>query len=280
MAMKTLLLPIEDERHVPPLIATAHLLARRFDSYIEGIDAFPAHAALLAADAAAIATLPRHSLQEGHRQRQLRARFERALEAKGIGAADGSLGSLSCGWCETITEGDSAIAARARLFDLTIVARPSHASMSPRVGLLETIVFESGRPILIAPPEAPQRIGHQVLIAWNGSTESARAIALAMPLLEQAAGVVVLSVEGAMFRGPSGDEVAAHMAANGIKAHADSVPGDRAVAGRVLLAEAEARGCDLIVKGAYTQSRLRQMVFGGVTSHIIWHTEIPVFLAH
>ena len=67
---------------------------------------------------------------------------------------------------------------------------------------LEAALFESGRPILIAPPDPPRSARRHVVIAWNGSTETARAIAFAMPFLHQAQRVVVLIVEGGMVAGP------------------------------------------------------------------------------
>jgi hypothetical protein len=70
---------------------------------------------------------------------------------------------------------------------------------------IEAGLFEAGRPILIAPPSPPQRIGENILIAWNGSTEQARTTALAMPLLKKASRVVVLTVQGGTVPGPTGE---------------------------------------------------------------------------
>ena len=83
---------------------------------------------------------------------------------------------------------------------------------------LEAALFESGRPILIAPPAPPDKLGDVVVVAWNGSTETARTIALAMPFLSQAETVVVLSVEEGMVPGPSGAEIAQGLVRNGIAA--------------------------------------------------------------
>ena len=145
---------------------------------------------------------------------------------------------------------------------------------------LETALFESGRPILIAPPVAPERLGETVTIAWNGSTESARVIALCLPVLRQARRVVVLTVEGAAVPGPSGEEVALYLRRNGVTCEAVSVGrGDRST-GKTILEEAAKIDSDLIVKGAFTQSRLRQMIFGGATRDIIAETTLPVLMAH
>ena len=135
---------------------------------------------------------------------------------------------------------------------------------------LEAALFDSGRPILIAPPAAPDHIGQVVTIAWNGSTETARAIAYAKPLIRRAERVIVQVVEGVGVSGPSGADVARHLE---LQRHRQRGR-HRASAARARPAPPSwrkriAAGSDLVVKGAYTQSRLRQMIFGGATSHII-----------
>ncbi len=92
--------------------------------------------------------------------------------------------------------------------------------------------------------------------------------------------VTVLSVEGWMRPGPGVEGVALHLRRNGIRATAVTVgPGSRSP-GEVILDQAKALGCDLLVKGAYTQSRMRQMIFGGATRHILANATLPVLMAH
>jgi nucleotide-binding universal stress UspA family protein len=90
----------------------------------------------------------------------------------------------------------------------------------------------------------------------------------------------VLTVEGGSVTGPSGDEAAVHLRRNGIAATAITIdPGQRST-GEAILDHAATIGCDLLVKGAYTQSRLRQLIFGGATRHILGHANLPVLMAH
>jgi nucleotide-binding universal stress UspA family protein len=134
--------------------------------------------------------------------------------------------------------------------------------------------------VLIAPPSAPASIGSNVVVAWNRSTETARCVALALPVLEAARNITVLTVEGSGVPGPDGQELADYLVARGIAARAVVVnPGKRA-AGEAILEEAAALECDLLVKGAFTQSRLRQIIFGGATRHILENADVPVFMAH
>ena len=101
-----------------------------------------------------------------------------------------------------------------------------------------------------------------------------------MPFLLKARRVVVLTVKGATVEGPSGDEIAATLRLHDVPATALTHEDERRSPGAAILAQSRALGADLLVKGAYTQSRLRQMIFGGATRHILEHTGLPVLMAH
>jgi nucleotide-binding universal stress UspA family protein len=119
------------------------------------------------------------------------------------------------------------------------------------------------------------------MIHWNGSTEQARANALAMPLLHLAGRVTMLTVIGGQdVPGPSADRVRKHLQYNGIAAEPMSIELGGRSTGEAVLAAAKAEGCDLLVKGAFTRNRLRQAIFGGATSHIMQHADLPLLMAH
>jgi nucleotide-binding universal stress UspA family protein len=134
--------------------------------------------------------------------------------------------------------------------------------------------------VLIAPPTSPSSLATNVLIAWNCSTEQARTMADAMPLLRLAERITICTVEGATVAGPSGEQMARSLKLNGINADPITLKPNKRNAGETLLAKAGELGCDLIIKGAYTQSRLRQMIFGGTTRHILANAKLPVLMAH
>lgn len=133
---------------------------------------------------------------------------------------------------------------------------------------------------MVAAPKPPQKLGETVVVAWNGSTETACTIGLGMPFLAGAKKVVVVTVEGGTVPGPTGEQVANHLVRNGVNAQARLIqPNDR-TPGEALLEETAALGADLLLKGAYTHSRLRQLIFGGTTKHILAVADLPVFMAH
>src|SRR3989440_4727610 len=278
--MKALLVPTEQHDLMSSTLETALLFARKFDSYIEGFALRPAidnFAAMDPVSSMAMATVRQHDEDAA---KQARAMFEGFMEAHGIPRGEQSNSTLSFGWFDAAPDGDNFVGSYGRVFDLTVLGRPGDQPQSPRMVTLEAALFESGRPVLIAPPAPPQRLGDNVLIAWNGSTEQARATAFAMPLLRHASRVTVLTVEGGSVPGPTGAQLTRYLQRNGIPAEAATVSPQKRSTGEALLSKADALGCDLLVKGAYTQSRLRQMIFGGTPRHILASAQLPVLMAH
>ena len=189
--------------------------------------------------------------------------------------------SMSFGWLDDAPEGESFIGSYGRVFDVVVMKRRDEHSGPMHDRAIESGLFESGRPILLSPPLPPHQIDTNVLIAWNCSTEQARAIALAMPLLQKADRITVLTVIGGTgVAGPSAEQLIQYLRRNGIVAEAKGVELYSRSTGEAILATAQSLGCDLLIKGAYTQSRLRQWIFGGATQHVLENAALPVLLAN
>jgi nucleotide-binding universal stress UspA family protein len=278
--MKALLVPTEQHDLMGSALETALLVARQFDSYMEGFALRPAidnFAAMDPVSSMAVATVRQHDEEAAEQARLL---FDTFMKDHGVPRARRLGDKLGCGWFDAAPDGDDFVGSYGRVFDLTVLGQPGHEAQSPRMATLETALFESGRPVLIAPSSAPVRLGENVLIAWNCSTEQARTTAFAMPLLRAAKQVTVLTVEGGTVPGPPGAKLVETLERHGIKATAVTLLPVRRTSGETILAHAQSLGCDLLVKGAYTQSRLRQMIFGGATRHILAHAHLPVLMAH
>jgi nucleotide-binding universal stress UspA family protein len=269
--MKSILVPVEDHDQMPSILSTAALFAGLFGSRLTGFALVPATTPFLAADVVG-ASILYEPLTEQNEQSAANARklFETFMSER----------KTAWDWREGVAPGDHMVGYLGRVFDITAVGRPAQRLSGPRPLTLDAALFDSGRPVLIAPPTTPASVGSTVLIAWNRSTETARAVALAMPVLQIAKQVIVLTVEGSGVPGPEGEELVANLAGHGIEASAVTVDPGKRSAGEAILAEAVARRCDLLVKGAFTQSRLRQIIFGGATRHILEEATIPVFMAH
>ena len=283
--MRTILLNLDPNPGLAAALQTALLVARLDGGYIEGLHVRPSRPDVIVAGADGfIAAAP--DLVAGF-EREAKERSERAIAAftafmteEGLRRPGDGGGEVAADWRVDSAEGGNALAQRGRLFDLIVVARPIGDWIGPGTAALETALFESGGPVLVAPPKAPEAIGRHVVVAWNGASETARTIGLGIDLLRRAERVTVLTVENGSVQGPTGDDLIQVLRRRGIEASYVHVPlQDGTVGGRLLAATAELGG-DLMFKGAYTQSRLRQMIFGGATSHILANAELPVFMAN
>ena len=213
--------------------------------------------------------------------KQARQIFKSFMQKHDVPRSTGTKESLSFGWLDEAPEGESFVGSYGRVFDVIVMNRPDANSTGLYNRAIESGLFESGRPLLLAPPSPPRQIATNVLIAWNCSTEQARAIALAMPLLQKADRVTVLTVAGGTgVPGPSAEQLIRYLQRNGIVAEPMRVELDGRNTGEAILATAQSLGCDLLIKGAYTQSRLRQMIFGGATQHVLANAALPVLLAN
>ena len=278
--MKAILVPTAAHDLMSSVLETALLAARRFDSYIEGFALRPLITEYVPVDMVGGLTWTRDDLTDDEAVRRARQSFDAFMHARRVRAFAGPDSGLGFGWMENAAAGDAFVSGHARIFDVTVLGRPTAGQAEPSMATLEAVLFESGRPILIAPPAPPRKIGDVIAVAWNGSTETARTVAFAMPFLRQATRVVVVSVEGGMVPGPTGEQLVRMLRLSGIAAEAMTVSQERRGTGEAFLRTAGTLGADLVVKGAYTQSRLRQMIFGGATSHILAEATLPVLMAH
>ena len=282
VCMKTILVPTEHNAAMASALDTALLLAQKFGSCIEGFPLRPAVADLVAMDPDSGLTMVAVKENDAEMVRQAEDLFRAFMTQHQVPLNTGTAQPTpSFSWLDSAPSGHDFVGSYGRVFDAIVLARPGDEWQSPSMVTLESALFESGRPVLIAPPTSPHTLATNVLIAWNCSTEQARTMADAMPLLRLAERITICTVEGATVAGPSGEQMARSLKLNGITAEPITLkPAGKRIAGETLLAKAGELGCDLIIKGAYTQSRLRQMIFGGTTRHILANAKLPVLMAH
>jgi nucleotide-binding universal stress UspA family protein len=279
--MKTILVPTEHGSAMTSALDTALLLARKFDSFIEGFSLRPAVADLVAMDPDSGLTMVAVKENDAEMVRQAEDMFRAFMQNHHITErTGGGAASLSWSWLKDAPSGHDFVGSYGRVFDAIVLARPGDEWQSPSMITLESALFESGRPVLIAPPASPKSLGANILVAWNCSTEQARTMADAMPLIRLAERITICTVEGATVAGPSGEQMARALKMNGIASETMTIKPGKRSAGEVLLSKADELGCDLIIKGAYTQSRLRQMIFGGTTRYVLANAKLPVLMAH
>jgi nucleotide-binding universal stress UspA family protein len=291
MSYRTILMPVGHPDHAESAIQAAFLVAERFAGHVHGLHvlpdlADPATHGLIATRMSLEAASSDLRRFKGSAERELQrqsSELKRLFEAAAARAgatmqnAPDPAGRLSASW-QNVTGFESELVGRlGRIFDLTVIAR-----RGPRGSSHDTVqaaLLDTGRPMLLAPPAVPASLGDTILLAWNASPQAARAVASALPFLQKATRVVVMSVGNGPEPAPSANELAHALAWHDIAAQARHLEqGSRRVRD-ILLVEAKAMAADLLVIGAYSHSRMRQVVFGGVTEHMLDHAELPVLMA-
>ncbi len=171
--------------------------------------------------------------------------------------------------------------AQARTHDLTVLDAEPIALAVDR-GLIEAVLTDSGRPLIIVPPGREAFAAGRIIVAWDGSAKAARALNDALPLLRAASQVELVSVTGEkdLAHTVPGAEIAPHLVRHGIKVNVLSLPAQDGDVAETLRNHAHLTRADMIVMGAYVHSRLRQMILGGTTQSLLKNTPVPLFLSY
>jgi nucleotide-binding universal stress UspA family protein len=207
---------------------------------------------------------------------QARARFAEICRRKGVAVVEQAnvATSITASWREVDDE-PQALAYHAHHADLVIVGRPGHSNGLTRPQV-DTMLSESGRPLLIAGSITPSSISGTVFVCWKETPESARALSAALPLLKAAQRVVIAHVSEELDATPLSG-VVRYLAFHAISAETRLLPRRGSVAD-TLTAAADAHQADLIVLGAYGHSRARERVFGGCTKGFLDDARVPVLM--
>jgi nucleotide-binding universal stress UspA family protein len=187
-------------------------------------------------------------------------------------------GSVTAEWREVIGDEANQLAKAGRAADLLVLGR---AWGDRSAQMLNSVLMEAGRPLLIVPANPPARIGESVAIAWKECAEAASAVTTALPLLESARQVVILSVT----EDGKADKAGCERLREALVWHNPATKVVHVVRGRTelpekLLSAAADLGADLLVMGGYSHSRTGEVVFGGVTRRVLQAADLPILLAH
>jgi len=170
------------------------------------------------------------------------------------------------------------LAGEGQVADLVALASPRWGGRQDSAEALEAALFRSGRPVLVAPKRVPADLAEHPLIAWKAAPEAARAVSAALPLLRPAGRVEIFAADESSGRPADAAKLVDFLAAHGIAAH--PLGFDGGAVGAALLKQAERHRATLLVLGGYGHGRLRELVFGGVTQHVLDHATIPILIMH
>ena len=280
MWYRTILLHCNDRRRIETLLAPAVSLAERFQSRLLGLSVVPPVAVFSAA-----APLGPPVIVDAHcelyraENPAMRAAFEDAARGRGFVAEwrDDDAGAFGVADC---------VLPYAYATDLVVASQTDPEwPGTDRLDIADWLALESGRPVLIVPNAGVHAsVGERVLVAWNGRREAARAVFDALPILQRAKDVKVVWVNPQSERERARDIPAADicnaLARHGVKCQATEQVAPRGGVGETLLACATEMGADLLVMGCYGHTRVRELVFGGASRHVLTHMTIPVLMSH
>ena len=257
--VKDLLVVLDEagERAAPYAIA----LATRFGAHVTALSLSPAN--------------PIETLATEERATAVKDRFvEQARRA------DLAVQGLTV--CGTTAATEELLIEVARLRDLVVIEQRDRDRPKPADRYIEQLLLHTGRPTLVV-PYIYQRLAafERVTVAWDGSATAARALADAIPFLQHASRVEILSVETRNVPADSVREerIVHHLARHRIEAQAQSISSTLSVTDTLLSYLADS-GCDLLVMGAYGHSRLRERILGGASRDILYTMTVPVLMSH
>lgn len=273
MGYKTILVNLDIDGPVVPLVTTATDLARRFKARLIGFCAADAPLLVTGVEGGEMAAEAWQMMRKdiAHHFEALRAAFEKVVDHK-----------VDAQWRDSLDNPGQGLAREARSADLIIMNASDGAATGDAFRACNpgSVVLQAGRPLLIASKGADSLQANKVTVAWKDTRESRRAVADAVPLLAIAGEVDVVAVVAATdsWLRESLSDVGAFLAAHGIKARTHIV--ENTHDSDALLSFLRENQTDVVVSGAYGHSRLREWVFGGVTRSLIDQTDFHRFLSN
>ena len=284
--IRTILACVSSGDSGQPLLETVGRIAKKFDSHVEVLHVRADPRGLVpytgeGMDGSMIEEIMEVTEKEGSERadntKRIFDEFSQTSGLRVLDKPDGGTGPTIC-WRDESGREDEIVAIRGRLFDVVAVGRPIKNSALPSPITLEAALLDTGRPTLVVPPKELTETGQHVAVAWESSSEAAHALGAAIPILEKANNVTLLSADPVEPPSIPPEEGIARLAWSGINASIRRFDTSEHEIGFAYLKYAAEVQADLLIKGAYSRSRVRQMILGGRTRHIITSTEIPVLL--
>lgn len=204
--------------------------------------------------------------------------FNRSMAAADIDFQPETKGATAR-WRVAVGEITDHVGRKARTADLAICAQPS-ATQPGAQEILNDLIYRSGRPVLMVPDSGIQRSLDHILIAWNGRAEGARAVGAVLPFLKRAGKITLLQLGEINEDRPSLADVSDYLADHGVRSSMITDETFNGNVGETILKHADDEQADMIVAGAYSHSRWREMILGGVTRHLVQHSHKPIFMSH
>jgi nucleotide-binding universal stress UspA family protein len=279
MAVKTVLAYLPDPASAPAVLQAVKQISSAHRSHVIGLHL--AHEVLFYSDYPL--EVPQDVIEKLEKNNeaitaQIKSLFQSQERPEGV----------SYEWSQATTsylQGRDELTTLARSADLMVCAKAEPGGADLWIEFPEIVMMSSGRPILLVPSPLPtQQIGRNVIIAWNNTRESARAMFDAIDLMREAEKVRLVSfVDSDSQRRAaknSLDLAVATLVRHGIPAAGEVSYASKAETSESLMSSLIEEGCDLLVMGGYGHSQLREMIFGGVSRDLLRHIPVPTLISH
>jgi nucleotide-binding universal stress UspA family protein len=278
MVLKDILVHIDNSKACPARLSAAIELAHSHRAHLTGLYTMPFPNALVmdmagAPGATGIAQAEIiHAEEEASRSRAAEAE----LKFKQATADSGGE------WRSQQGEPVGVLTLNGRCFDLIVIGQAHSDDLdAPNSGFVDSVIVNAGRPLLVIPYIGiGSTIGKRVLIAWDGSRESARALNDSLALIANAESVEIVTLDADSENRDIAGDARRHLVRHGIDAELLELPSGDLEVEQALLARCSDRSIDLLVMGAYGHSRLREKILGGATRDILKEMTIPVLMSH
>ncbi|WP_242218562.1 universal stress protein [Shinella zoogloeoides] len=273
MSYKSILVNLDVEGPIVPVVKAASELAQRWNARLTGFCATDAYLPVTGPEGAELAAEVWRQMRDDDERRfkDLRKEFE-ALVA-GVVATD---------WRVAQERPTYALAQAARIADIVVTGAADGAATKDTARRVDpgSAVLQLGRPLLVVGNDMAHRVGRKIVVAWKDTREARRAVADAMPLLQAADDVVVATVAPAIdqWARESLGDVVSFLAAHGVTARSETVESGRETDSLIELIDRH--DADLVVSGAYGHSRLREWAFGGMTRSLLDEIRISRFMSN
>ena len=285
--MKVILVPVADRPECARALRIAFEIGRRLDANILGCH-IRAHRGSRIALPGEFDTLADYDVawqttgkgkQHAESGAAARALFGKVAEKYGYSLIKRPGSTPGAVWLEKVGSPNRVLSIVGPVSDLLVVSRPKTKGRKLARLFLLAALLNSSRPVLVLPQTASAPIGKRICIAWNQSAEAAHAVFAAMPLLQHADQVSILTAGPESGMGPKASQLATYLRFWGVKPRRVAAP-HASDAAEALVEAFQDTHSDLLVMGAYSRSRLRQRIFGGVTECMLHRAKIPVLMLH
>jgi len=286
MTIRTILVPVRGDGKGHFLLDHALAVAERFGAHIDVVyvhsdreQTMPYGIPVTSSMRKSILeAVSKHSSDERQRVRDALEAYCARKKLKISAVSPHTEDKVSISWREVTGRQSHMVASEGRFVDLIVIARPDPKN---RLGIntLEEALFNTGKPVLLAQRQEVSKLGAHIAIAWNASPAASRAVTLGLPIIARADKVTIICARSSEREAYGADDLARFLRWHGVKAKVKTCEGRSKNVAKRVMSEASEAGADILLAGAHSRSRHKEIIMGSPTEHFIWQMTMPILMA-